>query len=294
VVDDGSTDGSSDIANSLGASVRVLVEPHRGVSFARNSGISNSHGEWIVFLDADDILLPGTLRRRIDVAAPNACDVVICNWKDLIDFEDQELEGATRSVDFVAISSDAEIAFATDAWVPSAALMFNRRLVERIGGFREDLAIIQDARFLFDAAHRKARFTHAGHVGAYYRVRPNSLSRRDPAAFWREVLLNGHQIERLWRTQGKLSAEQKNALAKIYNGASIGLFHVGDSMFQDAVRALRRTDLMNWRNRLIEMATRVLGQRAAMQLIRILTKLRRAICKDYVISRRWMPTRGPN
>ena len=70
--------------------------------------------------------------------------------------------------------------------------MYRRSLVEKIGGFREDLPVIQDARFLFDAAYHGARFAHSAHVGARYRISPQSLSRRDPARFWRDALLNGN------------------------------------------------------------------------------------------------------
>ena len=50
------------------------------------------------------------------------------------------------------------------------------------------------------------------------------LSRRDPAGFWRDVFLNGTQIEALWREHGGLTTAQRTALADIYNGAAHGLF----------------------------------------------------------------------
>ena len=108
-------------------------------------------------------------------------------------------QGPVRSVDVEALAADPEVACATRFWAPPAALMYRRSLVDKIGGFRPDLPVIQDARFLFDAASHGAGFARSPHVGAFYRVRPQSLSRRDPARFWRDVLLNGTQIEALWR-----------------------------------------------------------------------------------------------
>src|SRR4051812_28904107 len=58
VIDDGSTDGSANIAESFGAPVRVIRQSNHGESVARNCGISEAKGTHILFLDADDLLAP--------------------------------------------------------------------------------------------------------------------------------------------------------------------------------------------------------------------------------------------
>lgn len=55
VVDDGSTDASASIAEQFGAPVQVLSQEHRGSGSARNRGASVAGGDWLAFLDADDI-----------------------------------------------------------------------------------------------------------------------------------------------------------------------------------------------------------------------------------------------
>jgi glycosyltransferase involved in cell wall biosynthesis len=267
IVDDGSNDHSLEIARSFEPRVRVLTGPNRGVSAARNRGIAETAGEWIVFLDADDLLVPGTLRRRLETAQASGADVVLCDWQEFSDREDGIVDGAVRSIDWAALAADAEIGCATHVWATTAALTYRRSLVEKIGGFREDLPVIQDARFLFDAAYHGARFAHSAHLGARHRLSPYSLSRRDPARFWRDCLLNGQQIEALWRAGGLLDSKRMNALADIYNGAAHGLFRAADPAFREALAALRASSLrVAGRNRLAELLSEIAGHRRAVQI----------------------------
>ena len=267
VVDDGSTDASLALARGFEPDVRVVTGPNRGVSAARNRGIEETGGEWVVFLDADDLLLAGTLRQRLDDAAPAGADVVICDWQELID-GGSGAGGPVRALDPGSLADGVELACATRLWAPTAALMYRRSLIEKIGGFRLDLPIIQDARFLFDAARHGARFIRSPHVGARYRVGPHSLSRRDPARFWRDVLLNAAQIEALWRGRGALSRQQREALAGIYDNAARGLFRAGDPAYFEAIDRQRRVgERLPLHPRIAGPLARAAGLRPARQLL---------------------------
>ena len=59
VIDDGSKDGSAELADQFGNRVRVIRQHNAGPAGARNRGIEAARGEYIAFLDADDIWLPG-------------------------------------------------------------------------------------------------------------------------------------------------------------------------------------------------------------------------------------------
>lgn len=63
VIDDGSTDNTLAVAHTL-ASDRVAIhtQPNRGASAARNHALRLARGEYIQFLDADDLIAPSTLR----------------------------------------------------------------------------------------------------------------------------------------------------------------------------------------------------------------------------------------
>ena len=79
VVDDGSTDGSGDIAAAF-PGVTVTRQPQGGVAAARNRGLALATGEFIAFLDADDLWLPGKLAAQLAaIARDPRADYVVSN-----------------------------------------------------------------------------------------------------------------------------------------------------------------------------------------------------------------------
>ena len=68
VVDDGSTDDSAAIASAMGGPIHVIRQDNRGESVARNRGIDLACGEWVAFLDVDDVWRPTKLERQMEVA----------------------------------------------------------------------------------------------------------------------------------------------------------------------------------------------------------------------------------
>ena len=270
IVDDGSTDSTLDVARSYEPNVRVLVGPNRGVSAARNRAIVETTAPWLLFLDADDLLTPETIMARLEAAQTSDADVVICDWVELVDDgSGPNHAGPLRSVDWASLAADPEIATATHVWAPPAAVLYRRNLVERIGGFRTDLPVIQDARFLFDAAYHGARFAHSRHIGAMYRVARGSLSRRNPLQFWEDVLRNGTQIEALWRARGRFCEARRQAIHGIYGNAARGLFAVAHPAYFAAVDAQRSLGLpLPRHSRIAPALARLMGLAAARTLFR--------------------------
>src|SRR5512134_3903793 len=66
VVDDGSKDGTRDRLDAFGRRVRVHQQANSGVARARNAGVRLATGDWIAFLDADDLWLPHKIERQME------------------------------------------------------------------------------------------------------------------------------------------------------------------------------------------------------------------------------------
>lgn len=79
LIDDGSTDGSANICDhfaQIDNRIRVYHKENSGVSSARNTGIANSTGEYLVFADSDDLCHPLYLEKMINYIRGNDCDIV--------------------------------------------------------------------------------------------------------------------------------------------------------------------------------------------------------------------------
>src|SRR5438874_2268449 len=71
VVDDGSTDGTLDIVARYGDRVRILQQSNKGPGAARNAGLRAATGDYVAFLDSDDVWFPWTAQTYATVIAQN-------------------------------------------------------------------------------------------------------------------------------------------------------------------------------------------------------------------------------
>lgn len=90
LVNDGSTDQSEEIINSFIHDNRIvyLKQKNKGVSTARNLGLSRASGEYIIFVDSDDCLVSETLNKRI--AQAEKADLLISNYYQMKDVDVKE------------------------------------------------------------------------------------------------------------------------------------------------------------------------------------------------------------
>ena len=84
LVDDGSTDGSSALADTLAAEderICVIHQENKGLSGARNTGIDAATGDYIGFVDADDIVSPDMYEKLYAEAVSLSCEIVTCAYR---------------------------------------------------------------------------------------------------------------------------------------------------------------------------------------------------------------------
>ena len=156
VVDDGSTDGTAEIAALAGA--HVIRQPNGGVSAARNAGVHAARSPWIAFLDADDLWLPAFIERLAGGirACPDAAavftDYVLddpaapCPSWFAVDHSYRSLRGAeiARGVRRFAGSDVAAALIRSRAFISTSALAVRRTAFQACGGFDQSFRRAED------------------------------------------------------------------------------------------------------------------------------------------------------
>jgi glycosyltransferase involved in cell wall biosynthesis len=274
VVDDGSSDDSLSIARGYEPRVRVLAGPQRGASAARNAATDESQGEFLQYLDADDLLLPDAIANRVQFLVRTGGDVACADWLRLhLRTDGTWAPGAVETADFRSIADATDLAVFNGFWAPPAALLYRRTIVERIGGWNPTLPVIQDARFLFDAAFLGGKFVHVPGVSAHYRQHSaDSLSSRSRTRFWSDVLKNNREIEKLLIGAGRLDRARRDAVGRAYALGSRVTFRIDRDLYHANIGELRRYPEQPWSLYLRAAAglERLFGYRAAVMIMGIL------------------------
>lgn len=136
VVDDGSTDDTLSVLARYGDRIRVISQPNwgQGGSYARNAGIHEATGEFIAFLDSDDLWLPEKLERQIAVldADPNLAWV----YSDSEAFDGDTGRLVLRqSVNHRLYEGDVLEKLFVENFIASITLVVHRTVFEQVGDF---------------------------------------------------------------------------------------------------------------------------------------------------------------
>ena len=183
IVDDGSTDGTADLARQFGERVRVIEQQNSGPAAARNRGVKAARGELIAFIDSDDIWVPGKTRAQVDYLRSNPDVGVVfgrlIRWFANADGSfDPPPDSPAPAEGQVIVEEESgwiypEMLLDSVIWIVSA--MVRKSLWESLNGLDEALRIGEDYDF-FIRASRLCRIDELDRLVAYYRIHNQSTT----------------------------------------------------------------------------------------------------------------------
>ncbi|MEM9367668.1 MAG: glycosyltransferase [Planctomycetota bacterium] len=243
VIDDGSTDQTAMLASRYGDRVRCVSQANGGPSSARNAGIDLARGEWIAFLDADDIWYPSKLDRQRELLGHfDDLDVLFSDW--LIRDLGQQAQGsgftvpecqstlgslhvARADASFVRIQDDMFPVLLEEYVLHTNAAVVRRKALK---DFRFEPAYRwgEDWLLFLDLASRGARFGYVDEPLTEYRARADSICNRATL----QTVTHRYEISKLpLKRYGILPSDLKK---KLYPRISIAARVLGIRLWDEA------------------------------------------------------------
>ncbi len=202
LVDDGSTDPTGDLMKRNYPAVRCLRQACRGVSAARNLGISAARGEWIALLDSDDAWLPGKLQAQQEALATHP-GYRLCHTEEIWIRNGRRVNPMRKH----AKSGGHIFRLCLPLCVISpSSVLIHRDLVNETGGFDETLPACEDYDlWLRICAHEPVLFVDTAQI-VKYGGHPDQLSHRH----WGMDRFRIRALEKVLRLGG-LDADDRSA-----------------------------------------------------------------------------------
>lgn len=212
-VDDGSTDTSPDILSKYSDRIKILSQPNRGASAARNYGVSASSGEIIAFLDSDDLWDSNKIERQLAVLQnhPEAVGVysdvryIDANGKEIKPTDAYRMVWCSGNILEPLLAGKGVFGFS-----PSQTII-RRKCFELAGGFPENVKQCEDYG-LWLKLSLQGPFLYLVDTLSSYRRRPGSLTASKDV---HEEQLYG-QYHALLSCRSELENHEKPSIRSIY------------------------------------------------------------------------------
>lgn len=170
VIDDGSTDSTPQILAEYGDAIQILRQTNQGSAAACNAGVAAAQGEWVAFLDADDIWLPEKLTRQIE-----HCRNSVISHTDSMCFGDALPTEIRRSSFEPPYSGSVLKELLIRNFITKSTVLMRRQAFQDLGGFDTSYIAVEDWPFFLKAC-AEHELGYLPEVVVRYRVHKKSKS----------------------------------------------------------------------------------------------------------------------
>lgn len=235
-VNDGSTDSSPDILKNYEdrypSKIRVLHQPNSGLSAARNAAIAAANGEYIAFLDADDLWLPEKTDEQVYLLDNNS-DIGLV-YSDIFELKNGKLKKRRNVIGGRMFRGDIFDSLFYQNFIPVLSVMVRKSVLDKCGLFDPVYHGTQDYDLWMRIAD-KYQIDFIDRQLAIYRIHEQNMSANNVEKMGREDL---ELMEQWLEKKPYLSSSFKCNIKKAQIQYNIGIYHLGTKQFFKALNDL--------------------------------------------------------
>src|SRR5690606_32045215 len=148
VIDDGSTDDSRDIIGAFGDKVKLLCQRNQGPGAARNAGLQAARGDYVQFMDSDDLASLNKLEVQADAMQEQNADICYGPWIKL-SFDGHRVIPENHVLQSRPVPSDKSLLhwFLTEWSIVFQTCLFRREFLLDVGLYRTDMFLAEDLEY---------------------------------------------------------------------------------------------------------------------------------------------------
>lgn len=213
VVDDASTDKTCEILKRYGEKLTVINHKNnKGPSGARNTGIQHAGGEYVAFLDHDDIWVRDKLEKQMELFKQD--DKIALVYSNGYKFD---LSGKSRGFFFEGVKPHRGFIFEkllADNFIPTSSVVIKKDVLNEVGLFKQNFLIAQDFDLYLRIAERYP-VDYVDEVLFKYRILPDGFStRKKKLAFEEAIEINRSYQKKFISGNRKILRDLRKRMAK--------------------------------------------------------------------------------
>lgn len=282
IVDDGSTDNSLNIAKRYEShpQVRIFTQKNSGSGATRNKGLAEAKGEYIQFLDADDLLSVDKIEKQLKLLICNPGKIAICRTVHFFEDENPYKKQSSAYEDAFLYETDDPVEFLINLYggnnnggsmIQTNTWLVPAEVIKKAGNWSEFYSPDDDGEFFCRVVLASNGIVYARDCYNYYRkyrLNNNLASMKTNAAI--EGKYKSFLLKRQYLLNGSNSSTAKKAIANAAMGLAIESYLINNTITADLLQIVKDSGGTDYipvmGGKFIELIKKILGWKTAKKL----------------------------
>jgi glycosyltransferase involved in cell wall biosynthesis len=217
VVNDGSTDNTDDVVRRYSNRISYISKQNGGLPSARNAGLDEVKGDYVLFLDADDHLPRDSIAKRVQFLEANSdVDIAVCRSKNFVNSPRADFQVRNWPLE----KNDFDVHLAHFNIAPPHAFLSRKSACDAIGYFDNGLKACEDYDYWVRAIANSLSIKRSPGL-VYYRRHAKSMSANNKNQWTHDLILHNRVFSRLVENSDSDASHKLATCAAFVSGACI-------------------------------------------------------------------------